>query len=187
MKDPSLYPLRINSKFAEMAEFEGCPNCPFIEGNQGKLLVIYRDGTTKSLDETEFFDITIDRIKCPDCHHEEKYSNPLTEEEWSELFTTLREKTGKYHDLVWYARIKDRVDDLEGDTKVKASAAIARIEAAYPEEVAKLDKENADDENFNPDWDHGFNSGMLAALRYFMDGIRHDLDTANEDFPQLDT
>lgn len=60
----------------------------------------------------------------------------------------LREK---YVDLVWYARSDD--DGSNQDI----GAQKRRIEKKYPSEIEELYQ--------NSSWTHGFNSGMLAAVR----------------------
>ena len=62
----------------------------------------------------------------------------------------------KYHDLVWYARKGNGINHAV----VKAEQ--MKIENAYPEDVLLLlnDKDN---------WQHGFNSGMFAALGLMID------------------
>ena len=76
----------------------------------------------------------------------------------------------KYFDLVWYARKpRDENDEVtvvmmtrDHPTTLEiaegATQQAAKVAKKYPEEVAEL---NSDD----GDWSHGFNSGMLAALR----------------------
>ena len=85
---------------------------------------------------------------------------------------TAKEMHEKYFDLVWYAR-KPRDDDgrlsmeeariqypntpddiLRGMVKN-----VNRVQETYPREVAQLNCP------VHGDWQHGFNSGMLAALR----------------------
>lgn len=100
----------------------------------------------------------------------------------------------KYNDLVWYAR-----SDFPRNHKLKKP-----VENKYKEDIKKL--RECDD-----NWQHGFNSGMLAATRLF-DGYvdktcsyedsdpdfiergniirqtRHEtIQQAEDEFPMLDT
>ena len=52
-----------------------------------------------------------------------------------------------------------------------------RVQEAYPYEVSAL----------SDDWNHGFNSGCLAAFRFIQTAIQEDVGTAEEEFPSLDT
>ena len=91
---------------------------------------------------------------------------------------------GKYFALVWYARSRPR-QDTEYWQKVSSSIregafnSQERVEAAYPLEVIALED----------DWNHGFNSGCLAAFRYVLSALDKDLGipVAEEEFPSLDT
>ena len=82
----------------------------------------------------------------------------------------------KYCDLVWYARSSPNNDHIKGVKENKE-----RIEKSYPTEV----------DNFlngrSPDWEHGFNSGMLAGMRYILDLVEDGKEEADEYFPSLDT
>jgi hypothetical protein len=101
----------------------------------------------------------------------------------------------KYEQFVWYAR-KPRddygkvtmevarkympntpVDILQGMV-----AGALRVETTYPEEVARL---NDDDPNMSS-WAHGFNSGMLAALRMVPASTKIPARALAE-FPELST
>ena len=82
----------------------------------------------------------------------------------------------KYFDLVWYARSSSKDDHIKG-IKVKRK----RIEELYPDEVKNLIKRN------NRSWEHGFNSGMLAGMRYVLSLAVYGKEDAEEDFPFLDT
>jgi len=103
---------------------------------------------------------------------EVKGSNPLKEGIMEEVF----EMHDKYESLVKYARVKPehilehkRVEEFMSRTKEK-----------YPKEVENICSESGD-------WYHGFNSGMLAAIRYVMTSNNIDKETANDWFPELDT
>jgi len=85
----------------------------------------------------------------------------------------------KYFDLVWYARC-DQQKRLEEEC-YEALKACQRIENQYPEEIKRL-------KDFDGgDWEHGFNSGMLAASRLYLSMIEEDVEQALEDFPELDS
>jgi hypothetical protein len=90
----------------------------------------------------------------------------------------------KYFDLVWFAR---RSEDAllilteEGVVPHKeAHAAVHRIASLYPEDVQELMQ---DEDN----WQHGFNSGMLAGMRYILTVFHDGQETAADEFPFLDT
>ena len=104
----------------------------------------------------------------------------------------------KYFELVWYARKGSRGssywDDVPEDIMNGAFNAMAKVEEQYPEEIDNLRSESSD-------WEHGFNSGMLAALRYVLTAtcpyetedefgekiMAGGLEEAKEEFPFLDT
>jgi hypothetical protein len=92
--------------------------------------------------------------------------------EGAEKILTALEK--KYFDLVWLAR-KRPEDTMAAD-------AVARVRLEYPDEVSRLGGEHGD-------WEHGFNSGCLAAFRLAIGllGKKDEADMAVEDFPFLDT
>ncbi len=90
----------------------------------------------------------------------------------AEEIETMQEK---YCDLVWYAR--SHAKSPEGIASMRAEgrpeyivegaiAAVAKVEARYPAETESIS-----------DWDHGYNSGWLAALRWVLGGGEMDLDT----------
>ena len=91
------------------------------------------------------------------------------------IFDAVLKKEQKYFELVWYARSGK-------NNKIPAVLQNrVRIENLYPVEIANLnDLESSD-------WHHGFNSGMLAAIRYFFDLDEMGIDLAEENFPLLDT
>jgi hypothetical protein len=80
----------------------------------------------------------------------------------------------KYFDLVWYAR-------TTSDEPV-SQAGRQRVEAAWSADLEEL---RSDDTN----WQHGFNSGCLAAFRLVQGlmGSEDDAEFAREQFPFLDT
>ncbi len=89
----------------------------------------------------------------------------------------LEELEKKYFDLVHLARCDPDEEDINGHQEA--------IRQKYPEEAAAL----ADPEG--GDWQHGFNSGMLAAVR-LIQGYRVAKSAkarkeADDMFPFLDT
>jgi hypothetical protein len=92
-----------------------------------------------------------------------------------ELIENVVEKLKKYDDLIWYARTSPENYNIKG---VKEN--MDRIENLYPNEVTELSSENSD-------WQHGFNSGMVAALRYVLIMDDLGLEQANDEFPNLDS
>lgn len=128
--------------------------------------------------------------KCPYCRQEVK-----TEIEFKDA---LAQKETKYFDLVWYARKNYDEVCLYKDLALKKIVLdhCKRIEEAYPEEIDGLQSIT------EGNWTHGFNSGMLACLRYVSTCLNDepviDDDTgsiynfggianAEEEFPFLDT
>lgn len=98
---------------------------------------------------------------------------------------TEQELHMKCLDLVWYAR-SPRMDDpywhdVPDDIRKGAWASQMQVEAKYPEEVARLQCQD------NGDWEHGFNSGVLAALRFLSSLNSEGEERATEDFPELYT
>jgi hypothetical protein len=92
-----------------------------------------------------------------------------------ELMENIIEKQKKYADLIWYARSSRKDNSIAGVKENKH-----RIEELYPDEVNDLQNEDGD-------WHHGFNSGMVAALRYILTMDDLGLEQANEEFPMLDS
>jgi hypothetical protein len=88
---------------------------------------------------------------------------------------TVKEMESKYFDLVWYARSSPQNDHIEGVLENRK-----RIEESYPTEVNHLIHGEGD-------WEHGFNSGMLAGMRYVMEAMTYGVQSADESFPFLDT
>lgn len=85
------------------------------------------------------------------------------------LIEELQEIDNKYFDLVWFARCKDTTQP-----------AFKKVMKKYPKEVKAL---REDDTN----WEHGFNSGMLAGARLFMSIVENRKEEGYEEFPFLDT
>jgi hypothetical protein len=90
-----------------------------------------------------------------------------------ELLTNMEEK---YFKLVWFARKSPEMIAEYEETK----QSVEIIELMYPQEVKDL-RENDDN------WDHGFNSGCLAAFRFVIESYYGDMGQAMEEFPFLDT
>ena len=92
-----------------------------------------------------------------------------------ELLGNILKKENKYVDLLWYARSGPENDSIKGVKENKE-----RIEKLYPNEVKKLQSEQSD-------WQHGFHSGMVAALRYVITMNDLGIEHANDLFPELDS
>lgn len=119
-----------------------------------------------------------------------------------DLVEAFQKMSKKYMDLVWYARSESREQMERSGTPehiiTGALNAQACKEEMYPDEIDDLKSETGD-------WEHGFNSGCLAAFRYvitamasyeFPDEESDDpeatftmggLKEAEDEFPQLDT
>jgi hypothetical protein len=95
-----------------------------------------------------------------------------------QLIENVVEKLKKYEDLIWYVRTTSENYDIKG---VKEN--VDRIEKQYPDEVKELSGLNTEHAN----WHHGFNSGMIAALRYILTMDDLGLEQADEEFPMLDS
>lgn len=89
-----------------------------------------------------------------------------------ELVSKLHDK---YEKLVWYARKSPENLEIDG---VKEK--VDEVERLYPLDTKELQGEDGD-------WNHGFNSGIIAAIRYIYDLEEVGEETANEWFPNLDT
>jgi len=81
----------------------------------------------------------------------------------------------KYCDLVWFARSSPKNYSVAGVLQNRK-----RIEESYPKEINQL-------LHGETDWEHGFNSGMLAGMRYVIDLFENNKETADELFPFLDS
>lgn len=92
------------------------------------------------------------------------------------LLAEVKKMESKYLDLVWYARSSPKNNSIQGVLENRI-----RIEKTYPDEVAKL-QSRADS-----GWSHGFNSGMLAGMRYVMDLLTEGIEEAEDLFPDLDS
>jgi hypothetical protein len=121
-----------------------------------------------------------------------------------DVWDAMGEMEEKYRHLVWYVRHNLRKCDEEAwdlmpdQIRQDALKAAVRIEKDYPDEVKAIWDENTGD------WNYGFNSGVLATLRFAMlcisrvtppveegeedDGYKFGgLEDALDEFPDLDT
>lgn len=127
----------------------------------------------------------------------------LNAREQQELIDALSALSRKYFDLVWYARKRPSTDTeywskVPAEIREGAFRAMSQVEEDYHEDVIELRGEEGD-------WQHGFNSGCLAAFRLAVsalspttvidpafdgEGEPCELDglaTALDFFPDLDT
>ncbi len=79
--------------------------------------------------------------------------------QWKYLCPRLFKEMEKYTDLVWFARSNSQEPNI---VQIRD-----RIRAKYSEEIEKLEGDDGD-------WEHGFNSGMLACCRLFGDYLLDD-------------
>jgi len=92
----------------------------------------------------------------------------------SDLFREIGKLEERYCDLVWYAR--------SNPDEPLIRAVRERVEETYPNEVKAL-------ASVEGQWEHGFNSGCLAAFRLVLGmlGSAEDAEFAKQEFPFLDT
>jgi hypothetical protein len=81
-----------------------------------------------------------------------------------QLSEDLTPMVSKYFDLVQYGKTNQ-----ESVKKI--------IEERYPKDIDLLQK--------NPDWQDGFNSGMLLALQYVMTVHYDGIESAKAEFPNI--
>lgn len=93
-----------------------------------------------------------------------------------EIITAVAEKENKYHDFVAYARKSQ--EDYNTYPAVKELT--DRLEREFPYEIQELIGKGGD-------WEHGFNSGMLAGMRYVLSLYDMGKEQAEKEFPFLDT
>jgi hypothetical protein len=93
----------------------------------------------------------------------------------TELLQSISEKEKVYRSLLWYARTTPQSLSIEG-----VANKVAEIEDLYPKEVSELGGDNSE-------WQHGFHSGMVAALRYILTLDKLGKEQADEEFPMLDS
>ncbi len=100
-------------------------------------------------------------------------SNKITK---NEIILEAQKLESKYSDLVWFARSSSNHDSVPGVIEKRNE-----VVELYAKEVWDL----IDDET-GP-WHHGFNSGMLAGVRYVLDLAQEGKEVAEENFPFLDS
>lgn len=93
----------------------------------------------------------------------------------SEINQKMMEFEEKYELLVWYARKSEH----QINTIPAVRECVLEVQTSYPHECQEL--------NEYRDWAHGFNSGMLASVRYLLEMERSGVDCADKNFPSLDT
>ena len=93
-----------------------------------------------------------------------------------EIVKAVAEKANFYDDLVSSARKTE--EHYHKYPLVKEL--IDRLERDHPEEMEKLQGEDGD-------WTHGFNSGMLAGMRYVLSLHHMGKEQAEWEFTSLDT
>ena len=109
-----------------------------------------------------------------------------------ELDKKLSTLEKKYEQLVWYARkplYENQGDWLEffadtpDDIILTCRQKMQEVETEYPKETNDIRSHESGD------WEHGFNSGCLAILRYISAAKSENLgiEHAEECFPELDT
>jgi len=113
-----------------------------------------------------------------------------------ELLSSMEEK---YCDLVWYARKptegigkiwedNDWYKDLDEETVENIRKSVKEIAEAFPGETMSLSLEYG--LSNGSDWQHGFNSGMLAFTR-LLSGLADEEEANRRDsvyfFPELDS
>ena len=117
-----------------------------------------------------------------------------------DVLQAIEEMEDKYSQLVWYARKAPASDEeywgrVPKEIREGALNAAAQVAEHFPDEIDLLKNPSTGD------WQHGFHSGMLAALRFcltatYEEMIEFDgeppmmmggLEDATELFPELDT
>lgn len=93
--------------------------------------------------------------------------------------TQMRADMDKYFELVWFARAKPHM--LLDREMYETLDSYNKIKEKYPKETADI--KSPEDDN----WTHGFNSGMLAASRLYLEMIEGDPEFALECHPDLDS
>lgn len=104
----------------------------------------------------------------------------------TQLMHEVHELEKKYSRLVWYARSNPASDidfwnGVQEDIRAGAFKSQMSVEEDYPDEVTALRCPETGD------WQHGFNSGMQAALRFISTADDIDMKTAKQWFPDLDS
>jgi len=85
------------------------------------------------------------------------------------------EQEEKYFNLVWFARKSQK--DMEIPEVKKG---VLEVIKKYPTEVKNLQGKDGD-------WEHGFNSGCLAAFRFIITAMTENVEDAKDFFPELDS
>ena len=103
----------------------------------------------------------------------------------SDPFEKFASKLSKYERLVWFARSHppddtDYWNSVHPEIKRGALNEQSRVEEMFPDDTDQLKCSQCSD------WSHGFNSGVLAGLRYAL-AYADDPNDAEEMFPELDT
>ena len=94
-----------------------------------------------------------------------------------QLIEEVNQLERKYEMLVWYARKSaEQIATIE-DVGIAAREVIRD----YPEEVTSLHSP------LFGDWQHGFNSGMLAGMRFVYDALKYGIEDAHDSFPDLNS
>lgn len=88
-----------------------------------------------------------------------------------EILDQVVNMESKYASLVWYGR-----SDFENESLNNSRN---KIKNAFPSEVKLL-------ETSDSNWDHGYFTGIMVALRYIMDLEDLGIKKANNNFPVLD-
>lgn len=93
-----------------------------------------------------------------------------------EILNEVLNFDSKYCDLVWYARSSSDYDHIDGVIECRN-----KVEELYPKEVEELLTSS------DPEWVHGFNSGMMAGMRFILEMKYFGKEFAESTFPNLDT
>jgi hypothetical protein len=94
----------------------------------------------------------------------------------NEIIAEVEKFESKYCDLVWFARSSPDQDSVPGVFEKRN-----QIVESYASEVWDLIDEKTGA------WNHGFNSGMLAGMRFVLDLANCSKEDAIENFPFLDS
>jgi len=98
---------------------------------------------------------------------------------------TVTEFLDKYTDLLWYCRSVARSDkdwkNTPKEIQDKAYNNQIKLEQLYPEEIQYLVSTESSD------YYEGFYSGIVAGMRFVLTANECGLETAYEEFPDLDT
>ena len=97
----------------------------------------------------------------------------------------IHEMMEKYCSLVWLARSSpdpnsEHWADTPNEIFLEAFKQQEIVKSKYPKDIDDLSSEDGD-------FHHGFNSGMLAGLRYAVEMLTGDAEFARDNFPELDT